>query len=353
MPLARRPGRRHLTLTGAREHNLKDVTLRVPLGTLTVRHRRVRAPASPRWSTTRSTGRSRAPSRPTSRLPGRLRRAHRPRVPQGRAAHRPGADRAHAALQPRHLREGVRRDPQALRRAAPRQDARARRRRLLVQRAGRPLRVVPGRRRSRSSRCTSSRTSTSTCQECEGRRYRPEVLQVDVQGLDISDVLRMTVDEAVDFFAAQPAPRAPAQGAAGGRPRLPAPRPARHDAVGRRGPAAEDRRRAGRARRPATCSTSSTSRPRACTWTTSRSSSRVLNRLVDAGNTVLVVEHHLDVDQVRRLGDRPRPRGRRGGRRDRGRGDARADRPDRRLLHRKVPARGAPPANGKGAAPRA
>src|SRR2546428_463562 len=35
-PLARRPGRRALVLTGAREHNLKDVTLRLPLATLTV-----------------------------------------------------------------------------------------------------------------------------------------------------------------------------------------------------------------------------------------------------------------------------------------------------------------------------
>src|SRR6266850_1376925 len=35
-PLSRRPGRRQLVLTGAREHNLKDLTLRLPLGTLTV-----------------------------------------------------------------------------------------------------------------------------------------------------------------------------------------------------------------------------------------------------------------------------------------------------------------------------
>ncbi|MGH9329687.1 MAG: excinuclease ABC subunit UvrA, partial [Vicinamibacterales bacterium] len=33
LPLARRTGRRQLVLTGAREHNLKDVTLRLPLGT--------------------------------------------------------------------------------------------------------------------------------------------------------------------------------------------------------------------------------------------------------------------------------------------------------------------------------
>jgi excinuclease ABC subunit A len=36
LPAARRTGRRQLVLRGAREHNLKDVTLRVPLGTLTV-----------------------------------------------------------------------------------------------------------------------------------------------------------------------------------------------------------------------------------------------------------------------------------------------------------------------------
>ena len=42
-----------------------------------------------------------------------------------------------------------------------------------------------------------------SCQECEGRRYRSEVLGVKFRGRSIGDVLRMTVDEAVDFFAAQ------------------------------------------------------------------------------------------------------------------------------------------------------
>src|SRR5215471_9280800 len=42
-----------------------------------------------------------------------------------------------------------------------------------------------------------------SCQECEGRRYRPEVLGVKLRGRSISDVLQMTVDEAVDFFSAQ------------------------------------------------------------------------------------------------------------------------------------------------------
>src|SRR5262249_61681436 len=41
-----------------------------------------------------------------------------------------------------------------------------------------------------------------TCRECEGRGYRPDVRQVAYQGRDISQVLQMTVDEAIQFFAA-------------------------------------------------------------------------------------------------------------------------------------------------------
>src|SRR5712692_4434273 len=44
-----------------------------------------------------------------------------------------------------------------------------------------------------------------TCQECEGRRYRPDVLGVKLRGRTISGVLQMTVDDAVEFFAAQTA----------------------------------------------------------------------------------------------------------------------------------------------------
>ena len=47
--------------------------------------------------------------------------------------------------------------------------------------------------------------------------------------------------------------------------------------------------------RPAARSTSSTSRPRACTSPTSSGCSRCSQRLVDAGNTVVVIEHNLDV----------------------------------------------------------
>ncbi len=41
-----------------------------------------------------------------------------------------------------------------------------------------------------------------TCDECGGKRYNREVLQVDFKGKNISDVLDMTVTEALDFFGA-------------------------------------------------------------------------------------------------------------------------------------------------------
>jgi excinuclease ABC subunit A len=39
-----------------------------------------------------------------------------------------------------------------------------------------------------------------TCSECKGRRYNAETLEVKYKGKDISEVLGMTVDEALDFF---------------------------------------------------------------------------------------------------------------------------------------------------------
>ena len=90
---------------------------------------------------------------------------------------------------------------------------------------------------SRSSRCTSSRTSTSPARSARAARYRPDVLQVAYESRDIAKCSSMTVDEAVDFFAASRCWPRRLKIAAGGGARLPSPRPARHHAVGRRGPA--------------------------------------------------------------------------------------------------------------------
>jgi excinuclease ABC subunit A len=43
-----------------------------------------------------------------------------------------------------------------------------------------------------------------TCDECHGKRYNREALEVKFKGKTISDVLDMTVDEAVEFFEALP-----------------------------------------------------------------------------------------------------------------------------------------------------
>ena len=74
--------------------------------------------------------------------------ARGPRVRERRGAGRSGADRADAAVEPGDLPQGVRSDPRALRGDQGREVARAHGEPLLVQRAGRTLRGVPGRRRS-------------------------------------------------------------------------------------------------------------------------------------------------------------------------------------------------------------
>lgn len=38
------------------------------------------------------------------------------------------------------------------------------------------------------------------CEKCNGRRYNRETLEIRYKGKSISDVLDMTVDEAVEFF---------------------------------------------------------------------------------------------------------------------------------------------------------
>ena len=42
------------------------------------------------------------------------------------------------------------------------------------------------------------------CEECQGRRYNRETLEVRYRGKSISDVLDMSIEEAVEFFRADP-----------------------------------------------------------------------------------------------------------------------------------------------------
>jgi excinuclease ABC subunit A len=43
-----------------------------------------------------------------------------------------------------------------------------------------------------------------TCEQCAGRRYNSETLEIRYSGKNIADVLNMTIDEALDFFARIP-----------------------------------------------------------------------------------------------------------------------------------------------------
>jgi len=46
------------------------------------------------------------------------------------------------------------------------------------------------------------------CPDCDGKRYRPELLEVKLRGKSIADALQMTVSEAVEFFKDHPEVRA-------------------------------------------------------------------------------------------------------------------------------------------------
>jgi excinuclease ABC subunit A len=133
-----------------------------------------------------------------------------------------------------------------------------------------------------------------TCQECEGRRYKAEVRQVMYRGKDVSQVLQLTVDEAADFFAAVPAlgRRLQVLQEVGlGYLRLGQPATTLSGGEAQRLKiACELGPRLGRDMlyildEPTT----------GLHLDDVRRLLGVLQRLVDAGNTVLVVEHHLDV----------------------------------------------------------
>ncbi|MDD6103820.1 MAG: excinuclease ABC subunit UvrA [Bacteroidales bacterium] len=49
---------------------------------------------------------------------------------------------------------------------------------------------------------------TMTCESCGGKRFKPEILQVRYRDKSISDVLDMSVDQAIEFFSSQGEPSA-------------------------------------------------------------------------------------------------------------------------------------------------
>jgi excinuclease ABC subunit A len=292
VPAVRRTGRRHLVLAGAREHNLKSITVRVPLGTLTV------------VSGVSGSGKSTLVHDTLYRAVARAFKTEF--APPG----------AYDELRGLEYLKGIRLIDQEPIGRTPRSNpvtyvkafdeirkiyAGLPRAKALGLEAGAFSFNVPG---GRCEKCDGDGFEKLemyffedvyvSCPECEGRRYRADVLTVKSRGRSIADVLAMTVDEAVDFFTAQPG-------------------------LARRLRVLQD---VGlgylRLGQPATTlSGGEAQRLKIASELGARATTEmlyvldepttglhlddvkkllgVLNRLVDAGNTVLVVEHHLDV----------------------------------------------------------
>ena len=175
------------------------------------------------------------------------------------------------------------------------------------------------------------------CETCKGKRYNRETLEVRFKGKTIADVLEMSVEEALQFFAKIPKIRRRLQ--------------TLHD-VGL------DYMTLGQ---PATTLSGGEAQrvklaAELCKVATGRTLYildepttglhfadiekllEVLQRLVDGGNTVLVIEHNLDViKQADWIVDLGPEGGEAGGEIDRGR-HARGGRRGRRVVHRPVPA---------------
>ena len=121
------------------------------------------------------------------------------------------------------------------------------------------------------------------CDVCGGRRFNQETLSILFKGKSIGEMLALSVDDAVEFFAAQRSVQHPLQLLGRRRPRIFEPGAAEPDALGRGKPENQAGRRAreicaptrsgstSRAAKASTPCTCSTSRPSACTWRTSRS----------------------------------------------------------------------------------
>jgi excinuclease ABC subunit A len=293
VPADRRPGSgRSLALTGCREHNLNDVDLEIPLGTFTV----VTGVSGSGKSTLVNDTLQRA-------LAARL---HGARERPGRFGRLSGVQHIDKVIDVSQAPIG--RTPRS--NAATYSGAFDAIRQLMAQVPEARVRGYgPGRFsfNVKGGRCETCKGDGAIrvemnflpdlfvpCEVCRGRRYNRETLEITYKGCNIADILEMTVEEAVTFFEHTGAVRRPLQSL--------------HDvgldyiALGQ----------------PATTlSGGEAQRIKLARELARRSTGRtlylldepttglhfgdverlldVLQRLVDRGNTVVVIEHHLDV----------------------------------------------------------
>ncbi|CAA9491002.1 MAG: Excinuclease ABC subunit A, partial [uncultured Solirubrobacteraceae bacterium] len=183
----------------------------------------------------------RQPAAPGEDAPGDAQAAARARRARQDHQRRPGPDRAHAALEPRDVHRAVRPDPRAVLQDPGGAGARLQARPLLVQRQGRALRGVP-RRRSDQDRDALPAGRLRAVRAVPRQAVQQGDARRPLQGPDDLRRPRHAGRGGARVLRAHPEDRAAAPGAARRRARLHAPRPAGHDAVGRRGAAGQARR---------------------------------------------------------------------------------------------------------------
>lgn len=132
------------------------------------------------------------------------------------------------------------------------------------------------------------------CEVCEGQRYNPETLAVKYRGKSIADVLRMSVEEALELFANYPQLRQKLQTLVDvglGYIELGQPAPTLSGGEAQRVKLARELARRGTGRTLYLLDEPTTGLHVADT----EKLLQVLYRLVEAGNTVVVVEHNVEV----------------------------------------------------------
>jgi excinuclease ABC subunit A len=135
---------------------------------------------------------------------------------------------------------------------------------------------------------------TVPCEVCHGKRYSREALEIKFKGKNIAEVLDMTVEQALDFFQNFPRMKnklATLADVGLGYIRLGQPAPTLSGGEAQRVKLATElsRRSTGKTLYILDEPTTGLS------FDDVAALLKMLQRLVDAGNTVVVIEHHLDV----------------------------------------------------------